>query len=187
MGRPPIGKVAMTGAERVRRYREKHGIDKRQHSDKVSLQTFVTKRLQREVDALRAQLAERDQTIAQLQKGKAADGGGGTHELRIAKAQIKMLQQALRNAMAEVRATKERAREQADAALRKENESLKKQIAAMPHKPGRVVMANDLYKVIVKALHPDTTTPELRQEAAALFNAWADRRVRGKIKKSSRW
>jgi hypothetical protein len=54
MGRPPIGKVAMTGAERVRRYREKHGIDKRQHSDKVSLQTFVTKRLQREVDALRS-------------------------------------------------------------------------------------------------------------------------------------
>src|SRR5437667_4714478 len=28
MGRPPIGKVAMTGAERVRRYRLKHGADK---------------------------------------------------------------------------------------------------------------------------------------------------------------
>jgi hypothetical protein len=24
MGRPPIGKIAMTGAERVQRYREKH-------------------------------------------------------------------------------------------------------------------------------------------------------------------
>jgi hypothetical protein len=28
MGRPPIGKRAMTGAERVRRYRLKHGTDK---------------------------------------------------------------------------------------------------------------------------------------------------------------
>jgi uncharacterized protein YdcH (DUF465 family) len=28
MGRPPIGKTAMTGAERVRRYRLKHGLDK---------------------------------------------------------------------------------------------------------------------------------------------------------------
>jgi hypothetical protein len=28
MGRPPIGKVAMTGAERVRRYRRKHAADK---------------------------------------------------------------------------------------------------------------------------------------------------------------
>ena len=28
MGRPPIGKVAMTGSERVRRYRLKHGLDK---------------------------------------------------------------------------------------------------------------------------------------------------------------
>jgi hypothetical protein len=28
MGRPPIGKVAMTGAERTRLYRLKHGTDK---------------------------------------------------------------------------------------------------------------------------------------------------------------
>ena len=28
MGRPPFGKVAMTGAERVRRFRIKHGTDK---------------------------------------------------------------------------------------------------------------------------------------------------------------
>jgi hypothetical protein len=27
MDRPPIGKVAMTGAERVRRYRQKHGAN----------------------------------------------------------------------------------------------------------------------------------------------------------------
>jgi hypothetical protein len=28
MGRPPVGKVAMTGAERTRLYRQKHGLDK---------------------------------------------------------------------------------------------------------------------------------------------------------------
>ena len=28
MGRPPIGKIAMTAAERVRRYRLRHGTDK---------------------------------------------------------------------------------------------------------------------------------------------------------------
>jgi hypothetical protein len=28
MGRPPIGRKAMTGAERIRRYREKHAVTK---------------------------------------------------------------------------------------------------------------------------------------------------------------
>jgi hypothetical protein len=80
MGRPPLGKVAMTGAERVRRYRIKHGITKPQRSPDVSLQT-VTKRLQREADALRTQLAERDREIAQLRdqlkQAKAVRPGNG--------------------------------------------------------------------------------------------------------------
>jgi hypothetical protein len=61
MGRPPIGKVAMTGAERVRRYRRKHAADK--PPSKPATDTMATA-------ALKAELAAAQQRIAELEQGR---------------------------------------------------------------------------------------------------------------------
>lgn len=53
MGRPPIGKVAMTGAERIRRYREKHGKPKRE------TKSAEIARLKTELEAIRTKDAAR--------------------------------------------------------------------------------------------------------------------------------
>jgi hypothetical protein len=59
MGRPPIGKVAMTGAERVRRYRAKHGVAK-PVTKPVTKQvgTAAAAGLQAENATLKARIAE---------------------------------------------------------------------------------------------------------------------------------
>jgi hypothetical protein len=68
MGRPPIGKTAMTGAERVRRYRLKHGADK-------PVTKPVTKHSTDNVAgkaALKAELMCKDREIARL-KARVAE------------------------------------------------------------------------------------------------------------------
>jgi cell division protein FtsB len=55
MGRPPIGKVAMTGAERVHRYRAKHRKEKpRNEARIVQLETRVA-RLEARIAELEAE------------------------------------------------------------------------------------------------------------------------------------
>ena len=63
MGRPPIGKTAMTGAERVQRYRLKHNVT-----------TRVTKRSDK-VARLEAELAQARQRIAERSRDCEAEGG----------------------------------------------------------------------------------------------------------------
>jgi len=71
MGRPPIGKVAMTGAERVRLHRLKHGTAKpvtkpvtiqKSASDEARIRQLAV------IERLEAQLAERDRDIARLRE-----------------------------------------------------------------------------------------------------------------------
>jgi hypothetical protein len=63
MGRPPIGKVAMTGAERTRLYRLKHGTTK--SVPKPSADNAA------EIAALRKELAQAKARIAELEKAGA--------------------------------------------------------------------------------------------------------------------
>jgi hypothetical protein len=60
MGRPPIGKVAMTSAERVARYRAKHGITKPSAAGDARLQARIAE-LQAENAALAARIRELEQ------------------------------------------------------------------------------------------------------------------------------
>ncbi len=68
MGRPPIGKTAMTGAERVRRYRLKHAADQ-----PVTKQTSsVTKPASPDNAALVKEVAQAKARNAELEKAGAA-------------------------------------------------------------------------------------------------------------------
>jgi hypothetical protein len=58
MGRPPIGKVAMTGAERVRRFRVKHGTNKPAAKSGSAA----------DIAALKQQLAQAHKRIAELER-----------------------------------------------------------------------------------------------------------------------
>lgn len=60
MGRKPVGEIAMSGAERMRRLREKRGTDKPK-PDK----TAAAAPLQARIAELEARLAERDAELAQ--------------------------------------------------------------------------------------------------------------------------
>jgi hypothetical protein len=61
MGRPPIGKVAMTGAERVRRYRAKHR--KSRNETRIAL-------LETRVARLEARIAELEAPAAALRRAE---------------------------------------------------------------------------------------------------------------------
>ena len=56
MGRPPLGKTAMTGAERVRRWREKHAVKKPKPDRKRDPETV--QRLKARIRELEAELAK---------------------------------------------------------------------------------------------------------------------------------
>ena len=58
MSSPPIGKTAMTGAERVRRYRLKHGVDKPPPKPGADHAAATIDALQKELAAAKAQIAE---------------------------------------------------------------------------------------------------------------------------------
>src|SRR5262245_29818320 len=64
MGRPPIGKVAMTGAERVRRFRAKQRPDKPETKRNETGGAVGTA----EIAALKRQLAQAHKRIAELEQ-----------------------------------------------------------------------------------------------------------------------
>ena len=61
MGRPPIGKVAMTGAERVRRYRAKHRKEKPHNKTRIALLETRVARLEARIAELEAKHGKRKQ------------------------------------------------------------------------------------------------------------------------------
>jgi hypothetical protein len=159
MGRPPIGKVAMTNAERVARHRTLHPKP-------------VTKPVAEpdEVDALRAELAAKDREIAGLRTT--------VQKLRAAKPRVQK---------APLPPNEERDRE--IEALKKTNRDLREKIRmvnelhfaeqlhyAKMQKKGSMSSAD--IRTISKALHPEHAPTERERTAAfKAFNAWkADRR-----------
>jgi hypothetical protein len=155
MGRPPIGKVAMTNAERVARHRALHPKP-------------VTKPVTEpgEVDALRAELAAKDREIAGLRTT--------VQKLRAAKPRVQK---------APLPPNEERDRE--IEALKKTNRDLREKIRMvnelhMRHyaemQKGSMSPAD--IRMISKALHPEHAPTEHERTAAfKAFTAWkADRR-----------
>jgi hypothetical protein len=84
MGRPPIGKTAMTDAERMRRYRLKHGTAKPVTKLADPDHAMLVKELAAAKVTIQAQAAE----IARL-KAKLADGIGARFAQRPSKAKAK--------------------------------------------------------------------------------------------------
>jgi hypothetical protein len=68
MGRRPLGKVAMTGAERVRRYRLKHGLRAPRNEDEAGKLKTRIRELQRELAYYRKQHQQRAAYQAQAKK-----------------------------------------------------------------------------------------------------------------------
>jgi hypothetical protein len=71
MGRPPIGKTAMTGAERVRRYRAKHGtkpVTKRHASVTKPEVDKATRAAKAEIAALAKELAQAKTRITEVER-----------------------------------------------------------------------------------------------------------------------
>jgi hypothetical protein len=143
MGRPPIGKKAMTDTERQRRRRERLAADKP-----------ATPANTAEVLGELLRLRERLAAVAKpVKTATPADSA----ELTQLREQIKKLQEKL-----------------------KEERAHRKAIAAIAGK----AMEDDLYKLIVKWLHPDAKdNTEARLRALQRFNEWARGHVPGQMKK----
>jgi hypothetical protein len=176
MGRPPIGKVAMTGAERVRRHRLKHRAG-RAVTKPVTIQagdaTDVA-RLNARIRELEAEhRREKDRADFAMRHIKEM-GKKFAAALRAARPpaappkpartplppdeqrerEIKGLRTRVRNLAAELRHTREQAKNQ-----------------GMMDRPTRILIA--------KVLHPDgraNATEAERNEACARFNDWANRK-----------
>ena len=68
MGRPPIGKVAMTSAERQRRYRAKHRKEKPRNEARIALLETRVARLEARIAELEA-----ERTIGRKRKRRRRD------------------------------------------------------------------------------------------------------------------
>jgi hypothetical protein len=167
MGRPPIGKVAMTGAERVRRFRAKQRaeqpvternetpVTKQGAADGAEIERLKAEneRLRKELTAAREDVAAqamqfRDELKRRAAKPKAEKAPLPPDEVR--ERQIKSLQTRVRNLTAELHAAREWHRKKADGTM---------SFATM--------------SAISKALHPDRElSEEERSTAFKLFNAW---------------
>jgi hypothetical protein len=156
MGRSPIDKVAMTGAERLRRYRLKHGVTK-----PVTKPGAADAALAQELARARAEITE----------------------LRLeAAAQAQAIRDAGRRRAPASRAEKpplppDEQRERTIKALTTANRTLRAKLAHMERQydeeSRRVgAMSFRTFGKIAEALHPDTTTEAKRSEACGLFTEW---------------
>jgi hypothetical protein len=150
MGRPPIGKTAMTGAERVRRYRLKHGTDKpvNAHEAKIA--------------ALKKELAQAKAAMTQMHLER--------DELKRRAAKPKVERPAL---------TPDEARDKRLEALTKENQRLKAHILLVVGQSRNGSMNFKTMSAIAKPLHPEQrkhmTRTELDaacDEAFKVFTSW---------------
>jgi hypothetical protein len=163
MGRPPIGKTAMTGAERVRRYRRKHGTDKPVTKRAVP----VTKPTGPDHAALVRELAQLKAELAQAKPLFEA-------ELAQAKAQAMALVET-ELAQGQAKAGADVTRLEAEiAALRDENYAFRVELEAR----NRVFktragggLTNAQYRLLQKLGHPDDPLSEKnKNEAIRLIN-----------------
>jgi hypothetical protein len=72
MGRPPIGKVAMTGAERVRKYRARHAVTKPVTKHSAGDDTARVRQLEADIRLLKADLSR------ERERRKAAEAKAST-------------------------------------------------------------------------------------------------------------
>jgi hypothetical protein len=176
MGRPPIGKVAMTGAERTRLYRLKHATAKPRPKLSTDNAAATIDTLQKKLATAEARIAEQAAEVARLKDELYAArmesvGERFAPKRRAAKPKtekpplppdeereriIKGLRTRVRNLMSELHATREHARE-------------------VQSKTGG--MDFQTMSALAKALHPDHKSSAaeweaLRDKAFKLFTAW---------------
>jgi chromosome segregation ATPase len=106
MGRPPIGKVAMTGAERIARYRAKHGLDK-----PATKQTKPDAALAQELAKAKARIRELEQaalakTDAVPPVTKQTKPDAGPLEAQIRKLEAELARERNARAAAEAKVAK---------------------------------------------------------------------------------
>jgi hypothetical protein len=152
MGRRPIGEVAMTGAERTRLYRLKHGTAK----PKPAAAT---------IDALREELQEAKAHIQQMALDAAAQAQAFRDEARRRAAQPKPERPPL---------PPDELRDRRIKALTTENRNLRAKLRDREQRYQRVGgMGFAAESAIAKCLHPDYVPSEAeRAEACRLFTSW---------------
>jgi hypothetical protein len=169
MGRPPIGKVAMTGAERVRRYRLKHGADKPVTKPVTKPAREDATRWQAEVAALKAENERLRKELTESREDMLAQTVQFRDELKRRAAKPKAEKPPL---------SPDEARDRRIKALAAEVRNLKGQLRGE-----RLLHSEALLRVggmsfatmsaIAKALHPDReSTAAERDTALKLFTAW---------------
>jgi hypothetical protein len=196
MGRPPIGKVAMTGAERVRRYRHKHGTDKLVTKPAPP----VTKPTGPDHDALVQELAQAKQELAAAKARIVELEKAGA----VAAAEIAALKAELHDVVVGARFAPKRrepakpkvekpplppdeARDRQIKGLKTANKNMRAELhhlrewcrtTGIPERGG---MSFNIHGRIFKPLHPDhrkhLTRAELDaalDEACKMFTAWGD-------------
>jgi len=166
MGRPPIGKVAMTSTERVHRFRAKHGADKSTAKSSAAAEIAALKKriaeLERrgqgggqlkvahsrreeftEVGRLRAEIGKLKSDIIKLKMMLQQDPDAAKLRKKVVDQQVEMA--SLRRIMKQV--AKERDQYQARV----------KAYQRPKHREARQLLIRKNYAVIINALHSDRT------------------------------
>jgi hypothetical protein len=161
MGRRPIGKVAMTAAERVQRWRQKHGLDKPKPASRPDA-------------ALVQELAQAKARVAELEKANTALKAE-LHDTLAARFAPKP--RAVKPKVEKPPLPPDEARERTIKGLRTRVRNLTQELEHYhQHMLGRLgIMSRKTRIAIDKVVHPDTrdrATEEERDEAAKGWNAW---------------
>lgn len=144
MGRPPVGRVAMTGAERTRLYRLKHATAKPSAVAALAEANAIITALQKELAAAKA---EPKINIDALRTHRANLAAGVA-----LKAEVRRLKTTNKK-------------------LREEIQYLKLEVAAGPPEVGS--MSFRTMSAIANVLHPDRKPTDAdREHACKLFTAW---------------
>jgi hypothetical protein len=170
MGRPPIGKVAMTGAERTRLYRRRHGADK-------PVTKPVTKQASAAADAAlaqaRAELKQAKARIAELEAAKSPPAHNVTSARNITEEGPPS--EALKRRIVEIEQQRDAAL--ADKAiLHKRLEDGHRVIAeAKAILAAKAIMPAEVFKTLRDSAHPDRTTdPKLKLRYQKAFQFLMD-------------
>jgi phage shock protein A len=189
MGRPPIGKTAMSGAERMRRLRAKRPVTK----PVTKPDTADTAKLEARIHELEDELArERDRRESAEAKAKtAAHQDAGALEDRLKRFEIEnaMVRKALRVAEAHAKKLQE-AKPRAprpvmpeSEAVARLNKTIKELRSEIKHirqwhdnemsRKGKMPL--ETFRAVVRCLHPQSrgdATPKQIDEACGLFMEW---------------
>jgi hypothetical protein len=187
MGRPPIGKVAMTGAERVRLHRLKHGITK-------TVTKPVTKPASPSYDALVQELAAVNAKLEAALAAKPAKAAPASasvqEELLMEQRENSMLQKRVHD-LEKALAAKPKPKSEPKPPLDPDSEAarqIKSLKTRVKNLQGELAQERELYgrtllkmghmdfktsSLIAKALHPDSNpSREVREAAYKDFTAW---------------